>query len=193
MCETIPNQTKQTSLTWLNPSVKELETTLFQVFIPVLLNQPLESFNFDNKILKKGKDFTFPTEENNYFCHDAVWEPLQTTVILTSLFLPEFSMTLNKGRQYFFIKPSTAACSQCQAQAAESKVGIGVLKKKKRYHVRLTILMFFSTCLYSLVLCGLLSYSTAECPKSECPNKTLETLAYTILKHTAKISVSLHP
>lgn len=53
----ILNQAKQISPKWLNSPVKEQRPVSFKGFLPVLLKLPLEGFNFDKKILKKGKIF----------------------------------------------------------------------------------------------------------------------------------------
>ena len=72
---------------WLNSPVKEQRLVSFKWFLSALLKLNLEGFNFANKILKKGKRFLFPAEDNNPFCNDAVWKPLQTAAILRPLFL----------------------------------------------------------------------------------------------------------
>lgn len=52
----------------------------------------------------------------------------------------------------FYIKLNTATYSHCQTQAAERKVGTGLLKgKNKGSHLQLIILLLSSACLHRLV------------------------------------------
>lgn len=190
----IPTQAKQTSPKWLNSPVKVLETCQFRSsdFFLYCWSCLWKVLILITKSSKKAK------KNNNYF--------LQRTIILSVMML---SGSLYKQLWYlhhclyhnliavwikepsrqtvFSFKPSTATCSHCQAWAAESKVGIGLLKgKNKGSHHPLTILMFPSTCLRRVVPCGLLN-SYCACV-SEQPRKTLEMPAYTKLKHVDKKS-----
>lgn len=163
----ILNQAKQISPKWLNSPVKEQRPDSFKGFFPVLLKLPLEGFNFDKKNPQKRQFF--------FFCF------LQRTITLSVMML---SGSIYKQLWYlhhcfynnlmrywlrelsrqavFLIKPSTATRSRCQAQAAESTVGTGLLKgKNKGSHLPLMTLAFPSPCLHRLGLCRLLVYSTA--------------------------------
>lgn len=132
----IPNQAKQTRPKWLNSPLKEQRPVSFKWFLPVLLKLPLKSFNFDNKNPQKRQFFLNFLQRTitcsvrmpsgslykwlcyllHHFCHNLIW----------------YCIKEPSRQRVFCIKPSTATCWHCQAQAAESKVGTGLLKGKNK-------------------------------------------------------------